>query len=173
MPWKKAWITPVFEKGGCADPANYRRVSLTSTASKLLEHIFCTHIQGHADQHCILGEANRGFRAKHSTETQHLFAIHDMLKNMKNRVQGKQLDVAILDLCQMPSHQRLRYRHLEASWPPCRRHYVHSARPLHRCDIHCILAIIIQIQIQMKSPFISETVRDIGPWLLCNVNRKS
>jgi len=115
MPWKKAWITPVFKKGGRADPANYRPVSLTSTASKLLEHIFCTHIQGHADQHCILGEANCGFRAKHSTETQHLFTIHDMLKNMKNRVQGKQLDVAILDLCQMPSHQRLRYRHLEAS----------------------------------------------------------
>ena len=48
--------------------------------------------------------------------------------------------------CQMSLHQRHRYCHLEASWPPCRRHYIHSARPLHRCDIRWRLAIIIQIK---------------------------
>ena len=69
IPRKKAWITPVFKKGGRADPANYHPVSMTSTASNLLKHIICTHIRGHADWHCILGEANHGFRAKHSKQT--------------------------------------------------------------------------------------------------------
>ena len=92
--WKKAWITPVFKKGGRSDPANYRPVSLTSIACKLLEHIICSHIRRHADRYYILGEANHGFRAKHSTETQLLLTTHDMLKN---RDQGKQIDVAILD----------------------------------------------------------------------------
>ena len=105
--WKKAWITPVFKKGGRADPANYRPVSLTSIACKLLEHVVCTHIRGHADRHGILDEANHGFRAKHSTETQLLLTTHDMLKN---RDKGKQLDVIILDFSKAfdtVPHQRL------------------------------------------------------------------
>ena len=66
--WKKAWTTPVFKKGGRADSANYRPVSLTSIASKSLEHIVCMHIsRGHADRQCILGEDNHGSKAKHST----------------------------------------------------------------------------------------------------------
>ncbi len=92
--WKKAWITPVFKKGGRAEASNYRPVSLTSVACKLLEHIVCSHIRDHADNHGILGEENHGFRAKHSTETQLIMTTHDMLKQ---RDQGKQLDVIILD----------------------------------------------------------------------------
>jgi len=85
---------PVFKKRGRADPANYHPVSLTSIACKLLEHIACSHIRKQTDRYNILGEANHGFRAKHSTETQLLLTTHDMLKN---RDMGKQLDVAILD----------------------------------------------------------------------------
>ena len=48
----------------------------------------------HADNYEILGEENHGFRAKHSTETQLIMTSHDMLKQ---RDQGKQLDVIILD----------------------------------------------------------------------------
>ena len=67
--WKKAWITPVIKKGARAEPANYRPVSLTSIACKILEHIYCSHLHRHIDTNNILGEANHGFRAKHSTET--------------------------------------------------------------------------------------------------------
>jgi hypothetical protein len=92
--WKQAWITPVFKKGARAEPANYRPVSLTSIACKLLEHICCTHIRAHLDKYNILTPANHGFRAKHSTETQLLLTTHDM---MKQRDLGKQIDVSILD----------------------------------------------------------------------------
>ncbi len=92
--WTKAWITPVFKKGGRSEASNYRPVSLTSVACKLLEHIVCSHVREHADNYEILGEENHGFRAKHSTETQLIMTSHNMLKQ---RDQGKQLDVIILD----------------------------------------------------------------------------
>jgi len=92
--WKKAWITPVFKKGGHIDPANYRPISLTSIACKMLEHIYCSHLHRHIDTNNILGEASHGFRAKHFTETQLLVTSHDLLKHVD---QGKQLDVLILD----------------------------------------------------------------------------
>ncbi len=34
--WKKARITPVFKKGGRAETANYRPISLTSITCKML-----------------------------------------------------------------------------------------------------------------------------------------
>ena len=92
--WTKAFITPVFKKGDRSSPANYRPVSLTCIASKLMEHILCTHIRGHLDHHQILAPENHGFRSRHSCETQLQLTTHDLLKR---RDSGKQIDVAILD----------------------------------------------------------------------------
>ena len=92
--WTRAWITPVFKKGDRSSPANYRPVSLTCIASKLMEHILCTHIRGHLDTHQILSPCNHGFRSKQSCETQLHLTIHDILKE---RDSGKQIDVAIID----------------------------------------------------------------------------
>jgi len=48
------------------------------------------HLRRHLDTNNILGEANHGFGAKHSTETQLLVTSHDLLKHID---QGKQADV--------------------------------------------------------------------------------
>ncbi len=79
--WKKAWITPVVKKRGCAEAANYvyRPISLTSITCKMLEDVMCTHIHRHLDEHSILGPENHGFRAKHTTESQLLLTTHGML----------------------------------------------------------------------------------------------
>ena len=37
--WKHAIITPAFKKGSKSKPSNYRPISLTCIASKLMEHI--------------------------------------------------------------------------------------------------------------------------------------
>ena len=92
--WTKAFISPVFKKGDRSSPANYRPVSLTCIACKLMEHILCTHIRAHLDHHQILAPENHGFRSRHSCETQLLLTTHDLLKERDN---GKQIDVAILD----------------------------------------------------------------------------
>ena len=92
--WSTALITPVFKKGTRSDPANYRPVSLTCIACKLMEHIICTHVRGHLDLHGILTPSNHGFRARHSCETQLLLTSHDLICH---RETSKQVDVAILD----------------------------------------------------------------------------
>ena len=92
--WKQAWITPVYKKGNRNDPANYRPVSLTCILCKMLEHILCTHIRRHLDNHGILTPDNHGFRSRHSCETQLIATTHDILRL---RDVGKQVDVAILD----------------------------------------------------------------------------
>ncbi len=42
--WKHAHVTAIFKKGPKSDPKNYRPISLTCIAGKVLEHIFHSHI---------------------------------------------------------------------------------------------------------------------------------
>jgi hypothetical protein len=67
--WLKAYVAPIFKKGSTCQPENYRPVSLTCVVCKLLEHIICSHIRAHLDQHSILSPLQHGFRAKFSCET--------------------------------------------------------------------------------------------------------
>ena len=105
--WKDAWVTPVFKKGARCEPANYRPVSLTCIICKLMEHVLCTHIRGHLDEHGILTPSNHGFRKGHSCESQLLLTTHDLLSH---RDKGHQIDVGILDFSKAfdtVPHQRL------------------------------------------------------------------
>ena len=60
--WKTASVTPLFKKGNCGDPTNYRPVSLTSVCNKILERIIHSHIMAHLDRHNILTHCQYGFR---------------------------------------------------------------------------------------------------------------
>ena len=51
--WKNANVTAIFKKGSMAKAATYRPISLTSEASKLLEHIIHSHVMKHLEQHNI------------------------------------------------------------------------------------------------------------------------
>ena len=81
--WKEANVCAVFKKGKKSDPANYRPISLTCVASKILEHIVHSFIMKHLNDHNILTDCQHGFRAKRSTELlspyttgQRLFRAH-------------------------------------------------------------------------------------------------
>ena len=49
--WLLANICPLFKKGDRALARNYRPVSLTCVPCKLLEHIVCSNIKAHLDEH--------------------------------------------------------------------------------------------------------------------------
>ena len=87
-------IAPVFKKGDKHLPENYRPVSLTCIASKLLEHIICCHLLNHLDKHNVLTSLNHGFRAGYSCETQLVITAHDLLEAFDNDTQS---DVLVLD----------------------------------------------------------------------------
>ena len=92
--WKNANVTAIFKKGSRAKAANYRPLSLTYVASKLLEHIIHSHVMKHLEQHNILTDSQHGFRAKRSTETQLIQTIHDISKSLDKK---ETVDMAILD----------------------------------------------------------------------------
>ena len=52
--WKHANVCSVYKNGGKSNPANYRPISLTCIASKVLEHIIHSHIMKHLEQYSIL-----------------------------------------------------------------------------------------------------------------------
>ncbi|CAB4025778.1 Hypothetical predicted protein, partial [Paramuricea clavata] len=105
--WKEANVCAVFKKGKKCDPGNYRSISLTCIASKVLEHIVHSHLMKHLERHRILIDNQHGFRAKRSTETQLICTTHDITNAIQ---QNKQANLAILDFSKAfdkVPHQRL------------------------------------------------------------------
>ena len=92
--WKKANVAPIFKKGERYNAENYRPISLTCIASKIMEHILTKHIMKHLESNNILYKLQHGFRAKHSTETQLLTFVHDLYKNLRDNMQT---DVIVMD----------------------------------------------------------------------------
>ena len=92
--WKKANVIPIFKKGNCSTPSNYRPVSLTSICCKQLEHIIYSHVFSHLDNHNILCDEQHGFRRNRLCEAQLLSTVHDLAKNLND---GLQTDVMFLD----------------------------------------------------------------------------
>ena len=68
--WTLANISPLFKKGDRSLACNYRPVSLTCVPCKLLEHIVCSNIMAHLDEHKLLSDKQHAFKKWHSCETQ-------------------------------------------------------------------------------------------------------
>ena len=94
---KNVNVTAIFKNSSRTEAANYRPISLTSVASKLLEHIryiIHSHVMKHLELHNILTDSQHGFRAKRSTETQLIQTIHDISKSLDKK---ETVDMAVLD----------------------------------------------------------------------------
>ena len=92
--WRCANVSPIFKKGEKYLASNYRPVSLTCIASKLMEHIITSQIMNHASKHDILYSMQHGFRSKLSCETQLTEFVSDIALKMQA---GAQTDVVVMD----------------------------------------------------------------------------
>ena len=92
--WSLANICPLYKKGDRSLACNYLPVSLTCVPCKLLEHIVCSNIMAHLDEHKLLSNRQHAFRKKHSCETQLITVIDDWAKILDK---GGQVDTFILD----------------------------------------------------------------------------
>ncbi len=63
------WRT-AYKKGSKSKANNYRPISLTCIASRLLEHILVSNIMSHFDDNNLLSQYQHGFRSEHSCESQ-------------------------------------------------------------------------------------------------------
>ena len=92
--WKQAHIFPLFKKGDKTNVENYRPISLTSIACKLLEHIVHSTIMDFLDSSNILTPFQHGFRQGRSCETQLITTLNDFSDCLNN---SGQMDAVLLD----------------------------------------------------------------------------
>ena len=88
--WKLANVTPVYKKGDKTLAGNYRPVSLTSIACKMLEHIILSYI----NKSLNLSSHQHGFRHGLSCTTQLVTVVHDL---MDANNENQQIHAAVLD----------------------------------------------------------------------------
>jgi len=70
-------ITPIYKKGIATDVSNYRSISLTCVASKLMECIIAMKVYNHLYEHNLLCNTQHGFLRGRSTCTNLLEAMND------------------------------------------------------------------------------------------------
>ncbi|XP_053402890.1 uncharacterized protein LOC128558090 [Mercenaria mercenaria] len=92
--WKTAIVAPVYKNGPKYKASNYRSISFTCIASKLMEHIMVSNIMHHLDSYNLLTPFQHGFRSKHSCEPQLLSFAQEIFDNLQS---GKQTDFIVMD----------------------------------------------------------------------------
>lgn len=105
--WKINKVVPVYKSGSRSDPSNYRPISLTSIACKLLEHIIYSQIACHLGNHSFFFPNQHGFRPNLSCDTQLFEFVTELHLNLDSCFQT---DVIYLDFAKAfdcVPHQRL------------------------------------------------------------------
>ena len=93
--WREANVTPLYKmKGKKADPGNYRPVSLTNVVCKMMERVVKEEVMKHVETNRLLCEAQHGFRAKRSCQTN---LIEFMNETTKWIDEGASFDILYLD----------------------------------------------------------------------------
>ena len=87
--WTLVNISPLFirsqTEGDRSLACTYRPVSLTCVPCKLLEHIVCSNIMTHLDEHKLLSDKQHALMNWHSCETQLATVVNDWAKILDNK----------------------------------------------------------------------------------------
>ena len=92
--WKIAVIVPIHKKGDKSKVSNYRPISLTSIACKVMERVVADNIQQFLAANDIISNDQYAYTKGKSCQLQLLNFTNDIFKYLKN---GSQVDVAYLD----------------------------------------------------------------------------
>ena len=105
--WRKGKITPIFKSGSRMTPGNYRPVSLTSIACKIMESIIKDNMLLHLIKFELIKESQHGFMTSKSCQTNLIDYLNTLTKLVD---QGYDVDVIYLDFAKAfdkVPHQRL------------------------------------------------------------------
>ena len=92
--WKLANVTPIFKKGDKSVPLNYRPISLTSVAGKILEKIIRDKVVKYLEDNSILSNSQHGFRNRRSCLTNLLDFFQGVYEYWDNSIPS---DIIYLD----------------------------------------------------------------------------
>ena len=105
--WKRAQVTAIFKKRSRKEPCNYRPVSLTCIACKVLESIIRDHLMDHLKRNKLFSNRQYGFIGGRSTGLQ-MLKVLDKWTEIMDR--GGEIDVIYLDF--MKAFDTVPYRRL-------------------------------------------------------------
>jgi len=111
--WKNAIITPVFKKEPTGNVSNYRPISLTCVASKIMERVIARHIYDHLYRNQLLSCMQHGFIKGRSTCTNLLESMNDWTLSVQS---NKSVTIVYIDFSRAfdsVSHEKL-FTHLYA-----------------------------------------------------------
>jgi hypothetical protein len=83
--WTQAIVTPVFKRGDAANVDNYRPISLTSVACKIMERVTSTDMLHYLREHNVISKHQHGFLSGRSTSTNLLETLNDWTLAIKNK----------------------------------------------------------------------------------------
>ena len=83
--WKTAEVTAIFKKGSKCDPGNYRPVSLTSIACKMLESFVRDQLVEFMETYELFSDSQHGFRHHKSCVMQLLEVMNDFANFIENQ----------------------------------------------------------------------------------------
>ena len=92
--WKVAHVTPIYKKGPKNIAENYRPVSLTSIACRIMEKLIKNQIMTHLTRANLLSKKQHGFMSKRSTVTQLLSYLDKCAESISK---GRVVDVIYFD----------------------------------------------------------------------------
>lgn len=150
--WNISHVVPIHKSGSRSDPSNYRPISLTCIACKLLEHAIYSHVASHLNNHSFFFPNQHGFRRGLSCETQLSEFTTDIHLNLDS---GFQTDVIYPNFSK--AFDRVSHRRLLTKLSCL------SLDPLILSWIHCFLTNRSQYTVIDNRSSASKTVRSGVP----------
>jgi len=108
--WKSAVVVSVFKKAVSGLVQNYRPISLTCVASKIMERIVSDKITSHLLANNILHSAQHGFLKHRSTTTNLIECYNDWTVCVQDRCQMTVVYIDFRKAFDVVSHEKLFHR---------------------------------------------------------------
>jgi hypothetical protein len=109
--WRDAVIVPIYKnKGNRSEVGNYRPISLTSVACRLMESVLKFHLVNHLLENDLISRSQHGFMANRSTNSNLLGCLNDWCRAVDKR---ECIDVLYIDIAKAfdsVSHPKLLYK---------------------------------------------------------------
>ena len=80
---KQAYVIPIFKKGDCEEPNNYRPISIFPALSKYFEKVLRDQITQYLNRNKLLSSSQFGFRGNFSSVDALLCATENICKKIK------------------------------------------------------------------------------------------
>jgi hypothetical protein len=83
--WRRAIVVPVYKNGNAADVSNYRPISLTCVACKIMERVISSDMLAFLRMHNAISKQQHAFLSRRSTCTNLIETINDWTLAIKSK----------------------------------------------------------------------------------------